>query len=239
MRRFIQFCLITTLAVSGAWLWADGMPDFDFIRGARKIRASATSTLREKNKPAYFYSAARAVDGKLATAWCAGKKGGIGESLSIRFSPRVADGVYVMNGYGATRRLYYANNRIKEIEFTITYRNGRRKKFRRRISPKLCGHSSSECPEDPSNPYYKECKQQERRDDRICHYVGTREGYGMDEGQIPLKFEAACIIGVRAKVLAVYRGRKYNDTCMAELQPVERPERGSSEQRQAARKACR
>ena len=217
MGRSLFFITITSLPLF--LLQADVAPDFTFTRqdaGYEKyrVKAGASSTLVEKRKSRSFYAAHRAADMKMSTAWCAGKKGGIGETLDLRVTPTATQALHIFNGYGATRRLYYANNRIKDVEIVLTLRNGRQRKIRARLNGHMCNRPRFRCEFD-SDEETRKCEQEEKRSRHLCAFQAGGGRVGVEMNQV-VRFKPACVTRVRVKILSVYRGRKYNDTCIAE-----------------------
>ncbi len=193
-----------------AFLFADAGPRFQFPEKSRSnARARASSVLIEKNKRRSFYGAHRAVDRKISTAWCTGKNNGVGESLRVRFEEVQANAVYIFNGYGASRRLYEANNRIKDVDITLLRCNGRKQTIRRRLPRNLCFGDTSRC-----GDLDKKCI---KRAQRFCRLRDGESGLPEHEVQhIP----PGCITGVVLRIRSVYPGRKYKDTCIAEVSPI-------------------
>jgi hypothetical protein len=75
--------------------------------------ASATS-----EKPGY--PVANLADFSNATAWVAGKNGGIGESVTLTLAkPQHVDQIGIVPGYAKSKQLYFANNRIEQIEVAV------------------------------------------------------------------------------------------------------------------------
>ncbi|HMD70591.1 MAG TPA: DUF4424 family protein [Bryobacteraceae bacterium] len=55
-----------------------------------------------------------------ATAWVAGKNGGIGESVTLTLDkPLHVDQIGIVPGYGKSKQLYFANNRIEQLEVSV------------------------------------------------------------------------------------------------------------------------
>lgn len=217
MKRILSTTTFSILfLVSVRYLVADAAPDYSFHWVKRK-KARSSSHLVERNKARSNYAAAKAVDRKLSTAWCEGKRGnGIGESLSIQFKPVVAEGIFILNGFAATRYHYYANNRIKDVEITLKYRNGRTKKLKRRLKDNLCFEVDERVCDDNNEAKMRACL---KKQNRICHYEHG-EGGGSDGASVVKLKAPVCLVGLKVKILSVYRGKKYRDTCIAEIRPA-------------------
>ncbi|NMB64112.1 MAG: hypothetical protein GYA16_04495 [Spirochaetes bacterium] len=116
-------------------------------------------------------------DNKLTTAWCEGVKGdGIGEWIQFTLSAWESYGeiinvyrILIVNGFAASKELYYANNRVKKLQ--IEFSEGQKKIL--------------------------ELK------DGVLDYqvfvVHTKTKW------------------VRMRILEVYKGKKYDDTCISEV----------------------
>jgi hypothetical protein len=69
------------------------------------------------------YPAGAVGDFDHGTAWVAGKNGGIDESLTLTLKePQRVDQIGIIPGYAKSKELYFANNRIRELEVMV---NGR------------------------------------------------------------------------------------------------------------------
>ncbi len=157
------------------------------------LKTAATSSLVEKGKPEDYYSSDRALDNSSATAWCAasGKSGG--EYLEAAFEARAFSGLAVLNGCGTTKKLYHDNNRIKEYVLTLYLKNGDKIVKKGTLSPKACNDEHPAVPNKSGSCYLE-------------YNVGG-EHIAFDR---PL-----CLRGFRFAVVSVYKGNKYNDTCIA------------------------
>jgi hypothetical protein len=66
------------------------------------------------------YPAQNVGDLSKETAWVAGKNGGIGESITLTLNkPAHVDQIGIIPGYTKSKVLYFANNRIKELEVSV------------------------------------------------------------------------------------------------------------------------
>lgn len=94
----------------------------------------ASSELIEKGFPRYFYSAKKAVDGKIETAWVEGVEGdGIGEyimfNLNFASIPSYEDfennnryvivDIIIINGVAKNQNIFKMNNRIKKATLEV------------------------------------------------------------------------------------------------------------------------
>ncbi len=66
------------------------------------------------------YPAANLSDSLNSTAWVAGKEGGIGESVTLTLEkPTHVDQIAIIPGYAKSKQLYFANNRIEQVEVSV------------------------------------------------------------------------------------------------------------------------
>lgn len=156
-------------------------------------------------EPPNLYAAANAVDDTLDTAWCVGKKPAKGESIRLRFAPTAAAALFLFNGYGRTRELYYANNRIRKVQVKLLLRNGRTKTFESKVADSCAEGDSRIC-----QPGDKAC---EARVEQTCYVTGAIDT-GADHA---VEFPPKCLTGVDITILEVERGKKFDDTCVADL----------------------
>lgn len=193
-----------------SWIWVE----------TKNANAKASSTLIEKGKPASFYAPQNAIDGWTKTAWCAGAGKAIGESIEVRFPPTPVTYVSVLPGYGRTVDLYLANNRIKEYELTLFERSGRTQTQRGTFSSsvEVCddGKRSIEnlCKAevyDEKSPAYATCLRRLRKTE-MC-----KTDPGGPLGVLVRLDKMNCLTGFRLKILSVYPGARYKDTCIAEM----------------------
>jgi hypothetical protein len=170
-------------------LFADVAED-DSYQWRYRISASASSHLKEKDKPADNYNAGKAIDGSVATAWCASTANatdGIGESIQLQFRARQLKQIHLINGYAASRSLYFANNRIKKARLEITSSTGR--SFTTTVSfAEKCGSSTASAPCATS----------------LADYQVAR-------------FKETCAEKIEVTILEVYPGKQHHDTCIAEI----------------------
>jgi hypothetical protein len=66
------------------------------------------------------YSTDNIKDSDWKAAWVAGKNGGIGESVALTLTrPQHVDQIGIIPGYSKSKELYFANNRIRELEIVV------------------------------------------------------------------------------------------------------------------------
>ena len=166
----------------------------------------ASSYLSEKGKPADYYSPARAFDRKPETAWCRGKDDGEKDAfIEAKFKPYYTDSIYIINGYGANKSLYYANNRIRDYEVTVTFKDGKTLVKKGRLGENGCLRDFSS---DPESNYKCRWSVDPDYDDQPEKLVDFGQG------------KPRCVTGLKLKIISVYPGKKYTDTCVAEIGPV-------------------
>jgi len=155
----------------------------------------ASSQLGEK------YSPDKVADSKYNTCWAEGKPGpGTGEWI-LFFHPELDLHFSLYNGVWASKALYYANNRIKKAEITVyNIRGNKDKTF--------------------GEPYIF-CRKVVTLHDKIwptiffLKYTGmNKESWKKRYKKFKYQFSYKFIV---IKILDVYRGTKYNDTCISQL----------------------
>ena len=78
----------------------------------------AYTAASSSEKPGYPAKAVGDFDS--STAWVAGKNGGINESLTLHLNqPEHIDQIRLIPGFAKSKALYYANNRVKEVEISV------------------------------------------------------------------------------------------------------------------------
>jgi hypothetical protein len=66
------------------------------------------------------YPAANVADTKAETAWVAGKNGGLDEGITLTLTkPEHVNEIGIIPGYAKSKSLYFANNRIQELEIVV------------------------------------------------------------------------------------------------------------------------
>jgi hypothetical protein len=194
----------------------------------KDVKVIASSTLKDKNKT---YSPEKVLDYKYNTAWCEGKEGdGIGEWIEFQFSPNsfFCGELILMPGITASQSLYEQNNRIKEFEILVKYKDGHSFSDIFTIPDKLCTNLDRYC---------------KLTNDALIEHYGFEE---LSYGKCLVKYTGSCvppilvtphgpeypgfgynneklsidgIISVRFIIKSVYKGSKYNDTCITEVFP--------------------
>ncbi len=170
-------------------------------------KAGRSSALIEKNKPVTEYEITKIEDHDLATAWAEGAVGaGIGEYASVQIFCKdkiVANTEFklqlrINNGFCKSEKLFKVNNRVKKALITIyavpvkTTDPGARV-----LDPgAVIIHEFEIDIADKREPQQFESKIKLLQD--FSHAEGTR-------------------LFLQLTILDVYRGEKYDDTCISEL----------------------
>lgn len=166
----------------------------------------STSYHGEKGKPDGYYSDIMAFDNKPETAWCKAREEKLKDAfIQVRFKPFYTDSIYILNGYGANKSLYYANNRIKEYEVTVTFKDGTTMVKKGKLSDNKCLPPYDA---DPESNY--KCRWDTDPDYDVHPDMLVNFGQGKPK----------CVTGLKLKIISVYPGKKYTDTCIAEIGPV-------------------
>jgi len=159
-----------------------------------------------------MYSAWSAMDGNTATAWCEGKKDeGIGEIIIIKAD--ISRPVRIWSGLGANAGIYKANNRPQKIRVTV---------MQAREAKMIIGQ-------------YAEAIEYKNITVLASHEVELKDINGWqplplpahkrmsfssvsEHGEPVIKKEDGTLIAL--EILSVYRGTKYNDTCISEVSNI-------------------
>lgn len=202
-------------------LYADSVDFLHVITENSKY--SSSSNLIEKDKPENYYGAGKAFDGDSGTSWCEGKKdAGEGEYIILETEPVEIYGVTVLNGFGKFRHLYFQNNRVKDFRLTLYPVKGKEKIITAAFGVDLCGKSlaggkltiESFCEEEVENyrtdrKAFNKCVVDKKDECILDEYNGG--------GQNILLKTPMTVKKVKLEILSVYRGEKFNDTCISEF----------------------
>lgn len=196
--------------------------------------ATASSVLKEPKMPYDFYQAGNAFDGKVETAWCEGKEdSGIGEWIEAKFKVRKAIGFVILNGYGKYKSKYRQNNRVRRAKVTMTLADGKIKVMELKLADNTCGWESAggkldsaaeACQEEPQIRNYdresteykarlKACVEKMQNQCGLDEYDGGGERFFF-KNRLHIK-------GIRLEILDIYKGEKFDDTCIAEIRFLE------------------
>lgn len=154
------------------------------------------------------YPAGNLTDLNLATAWVPARKGGIGDWITFDFKEKDPEerviGLFLINGYHKNQALYEQNNRIKRVKITFT-------DFEDRTDSIFL--TLPDVPYKPLNlttiihqPTYieSECYTQQA--------PSTNPAFNVFIEEVPIKT-------MRLTILDVYKGTKFDDTCISEILP--------------------
>ncbi len=157
---------------------------------------TASSVLKESGRSPNYYAPDKALDADQNTSWCKGKKGqGIGEFISVKLKEPVAlMGLRIINGYGSTIKLYKANNRVRDYRLTLYLQNGQKRIINGSLEDNACTDDHPAVPTPPGK-----CLDIENSGETI-------------------EFEKVyCVAAYKFEIQSVYKGEKYNDTCIADM----------------------
>ncbi len=155
---------------------------------------SASSYLKDKKDP-YRYAPLKAFDGKLETSWVEGKKGdGIGEKLAFELKDSPVK-IRIMPGFGM-KKYFKMNNRVKSATLTVYAIKA--------VLAHQCG------------------------EDYMIGDIVTQKKLNFKDSMTMQEFETGLsgtehrgiaekgLMGV-LEINSVYRGKKWRDTCIAEI----------------------
>jgi len=156
-----------------------------------------------------MYNAYSAMDGNPATAWCEGKEDeGIGEILIVKAD--ILNPVYIWNGLGKNNNLYFANNRAKKIRLTVL----QAKKASKLIGQFNIGITYNDITVLGSHDITLKDHNGWQPLPIPTHKRLSTQSIIDNKEQI-VKTEDTTFIAV--EILSVYKGTKYNDTCISEI----------------------
>lgn len=151
------------------------------------LKAEATSTLRGN------YQASNLIDGDFNTAWVEGKSGsGVGESVTLRCEAFPLVAVVMYGGYTKDKKTYTTNNRVKRVRLEFILAEGKDNYFK----------------PGPEEIELQDLPFQEIGDDNCGKLAQVLYSFG--DGSVWIE-------GVKITILEVYKGSKYDDTCLSEL----------------------
>ena len=195
-------------------------PDFDIRISFTDLfyhNAEASSELKSKNEQ---YAAKNVIDNNPATAWVEGASGsGINENIKIDFTPYTAGGkiegstlinkIGIINGYSKDKDTFKSNNRVKKIRITYNYRLG---------EDEIEGRNSNPKEKVLGSLGINEFNDQELRDkEKILGEYILEDKMEMQYIQLDEPLLASYI---KITILDVYKGEKFNDTCISEVKVI-------------------
>lgn len=167
---------------------------------AKKISANAAviSSSSLPNDQYGSYEPKNILDKNLKTSWVEGKKdAGVGEWILIKTNKSVGT-LKFANGYQEKESSYYANNRVKSAKVLLI------------TEPMIASTNISEIAEQIDDLLSNDMISWEMVD------IQDKTGYQ----EIKLANKGACKYLV-FQIADVYKGTKYNDTCIAEIETIE------------------
>jgi len=94
------------------------------IPGIGQATLDASSWVQQDKEGAeLYYSPKNVLDKKFGTSWQVSNNGGIGETITIRWSASHSFSISLVNGFAKTEDLYNQNNRITGIRLTCLSMN--------------------------------------------------------------------------------------------------------------------
>jgi hypothetical protein len=202
---------------------------FDVYQGdllvlCEMVNAGATSTLKGPVRNPNMYEPNNVMDGDPKTMWVEGAEGpGIGEELVFDIPaydyssalPRGATSIKVLNGCAISQKLFNENNRVKELSVTLfvgvsvgvddqycdQYSLKEYKRFDLRLADTMeLQKFALGIDFDDSKSFWRAARDALRA-----------QGVAVDE------FEYGRYVFASLKIESVYKGSKYDDTCISEI----------------------
>lgn len=234
-KRNWKFALAVIMMLLGSTILLANEAEFVALE-IEDVQYSASSYLVESDKPVDKYAPHQIGSGGAKTSWCEGVKGpGKGEYIEISFAPTEVSrdtGILILNGYGRTKSLYYANNRVKKLEVAFQLQNGQEIKKTIQLQDGTCGYNElcGRCQHygsdiDPNCPSQQQCDEQCDVSDGyeatggeffyLNVYDDLRKRNGILSKSEWNRMASSRLTGVRLTIRDVYKGKKYDDTCIA------------------------
>ncbi len=232
-----KICAFVSVMLVSYLLHADAASYGEFYI-VDKMEGNASSILIESGKNVTQYSPNKSFDYKKETAWCEGKEDdGVGEWLEIKWKPTIVEkGFIVGHGVLLSRHYYNLNNRIRDYEATVYFSSGRTEIITGTFRDTSCNDGCyASMPE-------AECAEFKEKNKNLCEFHGQDGGF--DGGELLALKEKGfqCITGIKIKIVSVYPGKKFKDTCISEIR-IYQPRNGDEEFRQKqiekAQKTCK
>ena len=107
---------ILTILISGYAFAGNQYPTMTLVQDIEY-----SSYLTSNNQPKLAYHPVNLIDEDRTTAWFEGvEDNGVGEYVIFKFlRPINIEVINILNGYGKSSKLFYANNRIKILELVV------------------------------------------------------------------------------------------------------------------------
>lgn len=180
-----------------------------------QIRLNASSALQSTdNVLKGTYGAANVFDQNFSTAWVEGKKGeGIGEALFFML-PEGTTRLNIMNGYSKNKNLYYKNNRARSVKLSF-YAGINPEGF---VSEIAAIYKSVLYSQEFTITLADTCTVQSfpipLSWDEIHTFTKETLGSYSRDFDIP---PADTAVIIKLEILQVYKGSKWDDTCISEI----------------------
>jgi len=194
-----------------------------------KLKVVSNKTLIEKGQPSDRYSPQKAFDGNKNTAWCVNKNDYKGAVIEASFNPIKSSGIRIANGLFINRKLFYANNRVKDYKITFTTKDNQKIIKKGTFYDNSCGSSlyeydlgdGSRTPEEICSGYVQnsdkmDCINYIKNNPKLVNACEL-DYYGKIGGGNRIEFSEQCFISIKLEILSVYPGNKYGDTCISEI----------------------
>jgi hypothetical protein len=145
------------------------------------------------------YLASNLNDMNPATAWVTSDKGGVGEKIIIRFNkPTDVSELMLINGYHKNEKTYLENNRIRKMNVTV----------------KGKVYWKNEVADDER---YVDLSYESNNNYRPVSFERLKQHPDVSSVQIAYPFETFKATWIELAIEEVYKGTKYDDTCISEI----------------------
>ncbi len=168
------------------------------------ISMKSSSTLIDKK---YSYSVSNLIDNNFSTAWVEGSSGqGIGDWVEFTFDNPKIGYIGIINGLFINEKLYYANSRIKKlnyyVEYNTNYNDPNNITFQQQYLTYHTNNYESYDINFEDKPYFNISKSN--------FYRVLERVYENPDSPFPIK-------KFRLTIKDVYPGKSYKDTCISEI----------------------
>lgn len=220
---FLLAALIPTIlfACVGSWDW---------IAFPSSASSDSSPILTERGLAPNFYTSTKAFDHDMNTAWCAQQTSG-NPWIRIRLPDMPLCNFRIISGVAANRSLYKENNRVRDYRATVIYTDRTTQVFTGTLPDMDCMEIQGYCKNATGNEMidnrehltYDQCM---RKYQNACFppFLYLPSGpeipgpaiAGREDGAVPVR-------EMKFEILSVYRGTKYDDTCISEIIAVGTP----------------
>lgn len=212
----IGLCVLLLLLISASA--GEKWESFMFRDCCQQI-FSISSELNAPKNPADLgkYGARNLFDGNPATCWAEGERdSGIGQELKVAVRG-IPDRIRLVNGYGKNTALFQKNNRIKDMIITCFAAFS----IEGHVTELATDFEALQFPVEKSITLDDRVEEQEipfpfgRAEIRNFLNKAESSFFRRHKGLVPEKVQRFLIVS--CKIQSVYRGSKWNDTCLSEL----------------------